>query len=858
MIIAAAERAGTFIPRFCYHPRMKPVGMCRMCLVEVSGPRGATLQPSCFVEVQAGIGGGRPLRQGQEGPGRRARVPAHQPPARLPGVRQGRRVPPPGPDPGLRPGRDPLRRGEAPLREAHPHLRSGAARPGAVHPVQPLHPVRRRGGRRGPDRLPRPRRAARGQHLPRTAPSPPTSPATPCRSARWAPSPPRPTGSPPGPGTSTRSSSTCTTCAVGCRVAVQSSANRVTRLLGHRRRSGQPRLAVRQGAVRLRVGQRRASAWPSPSSARRASWCRPRGTRRWPPPPTALHRGEPQRPEPVTVRGVASAVHRRGPADQRGGLRLGQAGQGGARHRLGRRPAGRRPPRRGRARACPGPPSTRRPRPTRSSSCSPATSARSCPSSSSVCGPPSSTGRPPSVELSPQATSLTPYAAVSLRYVPGEATALVRAARPTGRRPTTRAGRGRRPGRGADARRCRRRGGGGRPALAGRGRSLWWARPSSAWPPALPGARFLSGAPAGQRARRPRHGAGSRAPPRSGDARCRARLVHLGLGAGARPTRGSTRPACWPRRPATHRSRRLRPARRVSVPWSLLGAEPLTDFPDRRLAERGLEGAEFVVAVASSARSGSATWPTWSCRLPRPTSGRGTTTNIEGRVSRLGQKLVPPGPGLARLDDRRRAGRAPGCRPRARLSGRRLGRDRAPGPVLPRHHPVGARLPGSGRRRGGAADGHGGVVGPDSGPRPLDPIAIPGVESVERQGAPPRAGLAEPPTGRASRVRRTIGTRSGGRASDDDRLRGRRPACLSRPPVTSTCAHVWPDGQLFDAPGGCPHPLRRRCRRSPPSPALAGLVAPAAVAGQPARPRRPGRRRRWPGAGADGQRRGWW
>ena len=39
MVIAAAERAGTYIPRFCYHPRMKPVGMCRMCLVELKGPR---------------------------------------------------------------------------------------------------------------------------------------------------------------------------------------------------------------------------------------------------------------------------------------------------------------------------------------------------------------------------------------------------------------------------------------------------------------------------------------------------------------------------------------------------------------------------------------------------------------------------------------------------------------------------------------------------------------------------------------------------------------------------------------------------------------------------------------------------
>ena len=54
LIIDAAERAGVYIPRFCYHPRMKPVGMCRMCLVEVSGPRGASLQPACFMSVADG------------------------------------------------------------------------------------------------------------------------------------------------------------------------------------------------------------------------------------------------------------------------------------------------------------------------------------------------------------------------------------------------------------------------------------------------------------------------------------------------------------------------------------------------------------------------------------------------------------------------------------------------------------------------------------------------------------------------------------------------------------------------------------------------------------------------------------
>jgi NADH-quinone oxidoreductase subunit G len=51
LLIDAAERHGTYIPRFCYHPRMKPVGMCRMCLVEVDTGRGPALQPSCMLSV---------------------------------------------------------------------------------------------------------------------------------------------------------------------------------------------------------------------------------------------------------------------------------------------------------------------------------------------------------------------------------------------------------------------------------------------------------------------------------------------------------------------------------------------------------------------------------------------------------------------------------------------------------------------------------------------------------------------------------------------------------------------------------------------------------------------------------------
>ena len=51
LIIKAAEDNGEFIPRFCYHERMSSVGMCRMCLVEVDTGRGPQLMPSCMFPV---------------------------------------------------------------------------------------------------------------------------------------------------------------------------------------------------------------------------------------------------------------------------------------------------------------------------------------------------------------------------------------------------------------------------------------------------------------------------------------------------------------------------------------------------------------------------------------------------------------------------------------------------------------------------------------------------------------------------------------------------------------------------------------------------------------------------------------
>lgn len=54
LVIAAADGANEFIPRFCYHPRMTPVGMCRQCLVEVEGPRGPMMVVSCMTPVAEG------------------------------------------------------------------------------------------------------------------------------------------------------------------------------------------------------------------------------------------------------------------------------------------------------------------------------------------------------------------------------------------------------------------------------------------------------------------------------------------------------------------------------------------------------------------------------------------------------------------------------------------------------------------------------------------------------------------------------------------------------------------------------------------------------------------------------------
>src|SRR5690606_15866312 len=55
LLIKAAQDTGTYIPRFCWHERMAPVGMCRMCLVEMETPRGPALVPACTTPVADGM-----------------------------------------------------------------------------------------------------------------------------------------------------------------------------------------------------------------------------------------------------------------------------------------------------------------------------------------------------------------------------------------------------------------------------------------------------------------------------------------------------------------------------------------------------------------------------------------------------------------------------------------------------------------------------------------------------------------------------------------------------------------------------------------------------------------------------------
>ena len=54
LLIDVAEEHGIFVPRFCYHPGLESVAACRMCMVQIEGSR-KPLDPACATPITDGM-----------------------------------------------------------------------------------------------------------------------------------------------------------------------------------------------------------------------------------------------------------------------------------------------------------------------------------------------------------------------------------------------------------------------------------------------------------------------------------------------------------------------------------------------------------------------------------------------------------------------------------------------------------------------------------------------------------------------------------------------------------------------------------------------------------------------------------
>ena len=418
MIIAAAERAGIYIPRFCYHPRMKPVGMCRMCLVDVKGPRGFALTPACFIAVADGqeiVTDSPAVKKAQDGVLEFLLV---NHPLDCPVCDKGGECP--LQDQTLTFGPGDTRMVEEKRHWEKPIALSELVLLDRERCIQCARCTRFADEIAGDPQIDF---AMRGDYVEvATFPGQPFTSyfsgntvqicpvgaltATPYRfKAR--------------PWDLEQVESSCTSCAVGCRVAVQSSSDRITRYLGidsdpvnqswlcDKGRFGfqavmsEDRVTaplVRKGDELVEV------SW---TEALNAVAARLSDVKR-------VHGGS-----AIAVLGGARLANE----DAYAWAKLARTALG---HRQRRRPARRRPARRGGARPAPGHHRPGLPRPT-PSSCSAPTSRRSCPSSTSGCARPRSSDGLPLLELAPQRTGMSRYAAATLLYRPGEAAALARA-----------------------------------------------------------------------------------------------------------------------------------------------------------------------------------------------------------------------------------------------------------------------------------------------------------------------------------------------------------------------------------------------------------------------------------------------
>ncbi len=801
LLIAAAEKAGTFIPRFCYHPRMQSVGVCRMCLVEVSGPRGASLQPSCFVEVQPGsevVTDSDKVKKAQDGVLEFLLI---NHPLDCPVCDKGGECPLQDQTLAYGPGEtrfvEEKRHFEKPIPISELVLLD---RERCIQCSRCTRFADEVAGEAQIDFI------GRGELIEvNTFPDLPFASYFSGNTVQICPVGAL-TAAPyrfaARPWDLDQVESTCTTCSVGCRVAVQSSSNRVTRLLGidvdpvnHGWLCDKGRFAFDAVNSEDRLTEPMVR---KDGSLVAVSWHE------------ALH---------AVADGVERSVASGGTeaVGVIGGARLtnegayawaklakGVLGTDSVDAQLGD--------------GLPAEVVLGLPRATIDQAASADTVItltgdlrEELPILFLRLRSAIVDGHLDLVELSPSSTALTRYAAVSLRYAPARATELVRAlVAPSG------AGTD-----GADEDLVRARaltGAGkvvvvvGRPSLAEDAALV--AEAAQALAAALPGARFL---PALRRGNV--HGA-----------------LDMGLAPGVLPGRVSLEEGrawftgAWGSVPGQRgRDTAGILAAAAEAPEQgarvrslvLLGADPLGDFPDAGLARRALDGAEFVVAVASA--PGPVTERA-DVVLPAAEAHEraGTTTNLEGRVSRLGQKLVPPGQAW------------PDWMIASELAvhlGADLGLDSV-GDVWDEIEQLAPAYRGITRAVLDGAGAGDGVVAPlvasavtlgrRAASAPLDPIAVPGVESVERQGAPPRAGLAESPTA-------GIGAGRPAAASDDGAPT--RPATLSGPVDLDAPDVVPNDRYSFRLVAS--RVLYDRGAAVSTVPALAGLVATAPLRANP-------------------------